>query len=149
METNRKSKDKWDSGITLTSLHLKFKSQPITHQNPFLIFLWRNKQTNKKNELERAYSKITKGGHSVSRDSTEKYVTNGECTVLDSAIFSLSNFSLNLKLFWLMRVSERHTHRNRKAAFLVDLCFSQANWSLASLCKTGHSDFHICPSCWG
>ena len=133
---------------------MKFKSQPITHQNPFLIFLRRNKHTNKQKKMkERAYSKITKGGHSVSRDSTEKYVTNGECTVLDSAILSLSlslslsNFSLNLKLFWLMRVSERHTQRNRKAAFLVDLCFSQANWSLASLCKTGHSDFHICPSC--
>ena len=128
-----------------------YTSKPISHFSP-------EKQTykqTKKKELERAYSKITKGGHSVSRDSTEKYVTNGECTVLDSAIFSLSlslslslsNFSLNLKLFWLMRVSERHTHRNRKAAFLVDLCFSRANWSLASLCKTGHSDFHICPSC--
>ena len=66
------------------SLHLKFKSHPITHQNPFLIF------SDFPEKQQKAYSKITKGGHSESRDSTEKYVSNGECTVLDSAILSLS-----------------------------------------------------------
>lgn len=36
----------------------------------------------------RAYSRITKGGQSVSSDSIEKYVSIGEWTILASAIFS-------------------------------------------------------------
>ena len=55
-----------------------YTSKPISHFSDF------------PEKQQKAYSKITKGGHSVSRDSTEKYVSNGECTVLDSAILSLS-----------------------------------------------------------
>lgn len=73
--------------VSLMSLHTPLQIK--THFSFFSGKSFPEKQTNKK-ELERAYSKITKGGHSVSSDSMEKYVSNGECTVLDSAILSLS-----------------------------------------------------------
>lgn len=79
------------------SIHFEFNNNPNTRQIPFLSFFGKiiSRKTNKKTEKQgEAYSKITKGGQRVSRDSMEKYVTKGECTVLDSAIFTL-----NLKLF--------------------------------------------------
>lgn len=38
------------------------------------------------NENERTYKRITKGGQRVRSESTDTYVTIGECTIFDSAI---------------------------------------------------------------
>lgn len=50
-------------------------------------------------ENERTYKRITKGGQRVRSESTDTYVTIGECTIFDSAIpLSLSLFEVRVYL---------------------------------------------------
>lgn len=58
----------------------------------------------------RTYKRITKGGQRVRSESTDTYVTSGECTIFDSAILPFS-LSLSVCVFEVRVYFTRSSYR--------------------------------------